>query len=287
MSEVRIGNRMLGDGHPPFIVAEVGLNHNGDLDIALDMIAAAKKADCDAVKFATFRAAEFCDPADPLYSAFKRSELPVWAWRRLKDECDLRDIIFFSTPQNESDLKLLLDVDVPCIKIGSDDLTNTALIEAYGKHGLPVILSTGMADSSDVRQAVEALPADLPKVICACTSEYPCPPENANVARVTTLRNTYPGAVIGYSDHTQGMHAAMVASAIGAAYFEKHFTLDHAAEGPDHRFSADPMQLSTWAWAIRNSRTVLGNGVIMPTEREKVNREHWRRASGQQIRKVA
>lgn len=287
MREVTIAGRKLGDGHPPFVVAEVGLNHNGDIDIALDMIAAAKKAECDAVKFATFRADEFCSPSDPLYQAFKDAEMPDWAWRRFRDECDQRDIIFFSTPQNESDLKLLLDVGVSCIKIGSDDLTNTDLIAAYAKHGLPLILSTGMADAADIRRAVSVVSVDHPLVICACTSEYPCPPEHANVGRVMALKNTYRNSVIGYSDHTVGAMAAATASVLGASYFEKHFTLDHDAKGPDHKFSADPTQLATWAWSIRHVRTLIGDGVIGPTAQEKINRIHWRRESGQKIRRAA
>lgn len=287
MREINIAGRMVGDGYPPFIVAEVGLNHNGDIDIALDMIAAAKKVDCDAVKFATFRADEFCDPRDPLYGAFKNAELPDWAWQRLKSECDLRDLIFFSTPQNLSDLDLLLKAGVPCIKIGSDDLTNTALIEAYAKHGLPLILSSGMADAVDVRNGVSAAGAMHPLIVCACTSEYPCPPEHANIARVTTLRNVYRNTVIGFSDHTVGAMAAVVAATLGAGYFEKHFTLDHEAAGPDHKFSADPMQFATWAWSIRHAHTLMGSGEIEPTAPERAQRAHWRRESGQKIRKAA
>ena len=160
---IEIAGFKIGAGHAPLIVAEAGINHNGDLDRALAMVTAAKEAGCDAVKFATLKADEFCNPAhmisyrhegalvtEPEIEMFRRCELPDSAWRTLKDECDRHGIIFFSTPQNESDLKLLLDVGVPAIKIGSDDLTNLKLIASYATHELPLILSTGMADYTDV-----------------------------------------------------------------------------------------------------------------------------------------
>lgn len=286
MTEIAIAGRKLGPDHKPFIVAEVGLNHNGSLDRAMQMIQMARDSGCDAVKFATYKTDEFCQPSDPLYPAFKASELPDSAWRELRDSCDRNDIIFFSTPQNYSDLKLLLDVGVPCIKVGSDDLTNTALIKQYATHGLPIILSTGMADAYDVRQGVVAADG-VPVALCVCTSEYPCPPEHANLGRITTLRQVYRDTVIGFSDHTEGPQAGVVASTLGASYFEKHFTLDNALPGPDHRFSANPVGLMRWVHGIRNARKLIGSGEIEPTDDEKVNRVHWRRASGQELRGVA
>lgn len=268
------------------IVAEVGVNHNGSLERALEMIAVAKEAGCDAVKFGTFKAAEFCAPDDPLYAMFKSCELEDNAWRIIKDEADGLGMIFFSTPQNESDLKLLLEVGVPCIKVGSDDLTNMSLISAYAARGLPMILSTGMADTWDVCNAVRAA-RGVPLTICACTSEYPCPPEHANLARITTLRDMFPSVAIGFSDHTVGTQAAVMAAALGATYFEKHMTLNNRLPGPDHAFSANPSQLSEWVRSIRDAMKMLGDGLIRPTEAERVNRTKWRRDSGQQIRGVA
>lgn len=286
MREIEIAGRKLGDGHAPFIVAEVGINHNGDLDRALAMIAVAQEAGCDAVKFGTFKAAEFCAPSDPLYTVFKSCELPDRAWTVLKQECYKSGILFFSTPQNATDLALLLAAGVPCIKIGSDDLTNTALIEAYAKVGLPLILSTGMADAWDVRIAVHTARA-VPLLVCVCTSEYPCPPEHANLLRIETLRSILPDVPIGFSDHTEGPQAAVAAAALGAAYFEKHFTLDNTLPGPDHKFSANPAQLANWVWSIKHARTLLGDGKIEPSEVERANRTKWRRESGQQIRGAA
>lgn len=268
------------------IVAEVGINHNGSLDRALAMIGFAKLAGCDAVKFGTFKADEFCAPDDPLYEVFKSCELPDAAWKLLKSEADSRGIAFFSTPQNETDLDLLLAAGVQRIKVGSDDLTNTRLISAYASHGLPMILSTGMADETDVRNAIRAA-ISVPLTVCVCTSEYPCPPEHANLGRIATLREMFPYVEIGFSDHTVGPQAAIMAAALGAEYFEKHFTLNNALPGPDHAFSANPAQLSEWASEIRNAFALLGSYEFAPTEAERVNRTKWRRASGQKIRGAA
>ncbi len=293
---VKIADRWLGDGCSPFIVAEAGINHNGKLVTALEMIHVARDAGCDAIKFATLKAAEFCNPAhlisytyqgelvtEPEIEMFRRTELPAGAWPILKDECDRIGITFFSTPQNYSDLEILLSAGVPCVKVGSDDLTNLALIMRYALTGLPIILSTGMADREDVEAAVTAA-GRTGVIVLACTSEYPCPLEHANVGRVTTLQKMLPYVPIGYSDHTRGTAASAAATALGACYLEKHFTLNNAARGPDHQFSASPIHLYAWVKAIRDAHEAVGHGRIEPTDEEKVNRVNWRRTSGQQIR---
>lgn len=298
VKEVKIFGRTVDSGHEPFVVAEVGINHNGDVERALLMVNAAKQSGCDAIKFSIFKAAEFCNPAhtiayrhkgevvtEPELEMFRRCELPIEAWRLISAECDRHNIIFFATPQNRSDLDVLLRLGVPCIKIGSDDLTNTALIKDYASEGLPVILSTGMADMGDVRAAINATGL-VPIIVCACTSEYPCPPEHANLARITSLKKATAQA-IGFSDHTEGSQAATMAVALGACYFEKHFTLDKTLRGPDHAFSANHFQLSHWVSAIRQARVLLGSGEIEPSDVELAHRNLWRRTSGQQIRGVA
>ena len=300
MRELTIAGSKVGDGHPPFIVAEAGINHNGSLQRALAMVTAAKEAGCDAIKFGTFLAAEFCNPAHMIsyryqgeiiteseLAMFRRSELSDISWRTIKEECDRHGIIFFSTPQNESDLRLLLDIGVPAIKIGSDDLKNLALIEAYAKHGLPLILSSGMADMADIDNALHTVFHRAPVLMCVCTSEYPCPPEHANVSRISTLRSVYHSVPVGFSDHTIGSQAAIIAATLGACYYEKHFTMDQSLRGPDHSFAATPSGLRQWADAIRTTYKMLGSGRIEPTEHERVNRVNWRRRSGQQIRGAA
>ncbi len=296
---ITIAGRKVGKGCEPFIVAEAGINHNGDLDRALAMVTAAKEAGCDAVKFATLKASEFCNSQDlisyhfagqlitePEIEMFRRCELPDSAWRTIREECDRHGIIFFSTPQNESDLKHLLDVGVPCIKVGSDDFTNYALLRAYASYGLPMILSTGMTDRADLNNTYALMEKlEVPFMFLVCTSEYPCPPENANLNRIKIMRVLYE-VPVGFSDHTVGTIAGTVARALGACYLEKHFTLDNQMRGPDHAFSANPMQLGYWVRSIRNVGTLLGSGNLEPSTQERVNREKWRRKSGQQLRGV-
>ncbi len=285
--EVTIAGRKVGDGHPPFIVAEVGVNHNGSRGRALSMCAAAKEAGCDAVKFATLKADELCQKNDPLYLTFKQCELEDYDWHTIKAYCDGIGIIFFSTPQNPSDKDLLLRVGVPCLKIGSDDLTNLPLVQEYAATRLPLILSTGMADEQDVKYALRAAWHGQ-VVVCVCTSEYPCPPENANLARLTTLRKAIPAHMpLGFSDHTVGATAATAAVALGASYLETHFTLDNTLPGPDHAWSKSPEGLREWARAIRDAHAALGHGRIEPTAMELAQRDKWRRRPGQQIRGMA
>jgi len=293
MGMIKIAGKEVGDGAAPFIVAEVGINHNGDLDKALAMIAVAKAAGCDAIKFQTFKAAEFCgDPkqlftyksqgrevTESMLAMFTRYEFPPAAWKAIKARCDETGILFLSTPQNRSDLDLLLTLGLAAVKIGSDDFTNLPLIEDYAKEGLPLILSCGMAELSEVKRALAA--AGHPKrpvALLVCTSEYPTPPESANLRRLATLRVEFPGLVLGFSDHTQGAAAAAAAVALGASFFEKHFTLDRDLPGPDHWFSENPETFAVWTDSIRRAHAMLGTGRVEPTPAEAKMRVLARRS---------
>lgn len=285
MRLIRIADRDIGDGQPPFIVAEVGLNHNGSLDRALGMVHVAKHAGCDAVKFGTFKAEEFCQPSDPLYHVFKSCELEDSDWQTIKSECDQIGILFFSTPQNRTDLNLLLKVGVPAIKVGSDDFTHLPLLKDYATEKLPMILSLGMATLGEVYQAVCAV--KCPKALLVCTSLYPCEPKNANLKRITTLRREFPWIPIGWSDHTEGSISASAAVALGACILETHFTQDKALPGPDHWFSKDSIGLKEWATTIRESYEMLGDGVVKPTPEEMDCRKLFRRDHITGLRGVA
>jgi N,N'-diacetyllegionaminate synthase len=293
MSAVRIGERAIGVGHAPYVVAEVGINHNGDLARALEMIRVAARAGCDAVKFQTFRAAEFVNDRAQLFTyrsqgrevtesmleMFARHELPLSAWQAIRAECAAAGITFFSTPQNASDLKLLLGLGVPCIKVGSDDFTNLPLLSEYARAGLPLILSSGMSDLADVHRALECVGAldDHPTILLVCTSQYPTPPADANLARISTLRSAFPQIPIGFSDHTRGPLASAVAVGLGAALLEKHFTLSHDLPGPDHWFSEDPAGLTEWVQSIREAAALLGSPLVRPTAVERGNRLEYQR----------
>ncbi|MEP7242286.1 MAG: N-acetylneuraminate synthase family protein [Gammaproteobacteria bacterium] len=294
MPAIDIGGRPVGPGHPAFVMAEVGLNHNGDLDRAFEMIHVASRAGCDAVKFQTFRAAEFVnDPAqmftyrsqgrevtESMLAMFQRYELPDSAWPAIKAECAKAGVLFLSTPQNRSDLDVLLKVGVPAVKIGSDDFTNLPLIRSYAETGLPLILSCGMSDLAEVYQALSVAGAldGYPAALLLCTSQYPTAPEDVNLRKLTTLQAAFPGLITGFSDHTQGSLASSLAVAMGAVIFEKHFTLDHDLPGPDHWFSETPDTLAQWVAGIRKASTMLGSALVRPTRSEGDMRKIARRS---------
>ena len=183
------------------------------------------------------------------------------------------------TPQNRSDLEVLLAVGVPAVKVGSDDFTNLPLLKSYSGCGLPLVLSSGMSDLSEVHQALDAVGAldGYPTVLLVCTSQYPTPPSDANLARITTLRAAFPTIPIGFSDHTQGAVAATAAIALGACFLEKHFTLDHELPGPDHWFSEDPEGLTAWVASIRTASTMIGSPLVRPTASELGNKLEYQR----------
>ena len=288
-----INGQEIGMNNPPYCIAEVGINHNGSLDQAKKMIEVAKQAGADAVKFQTFKAEEFCgDPnqiftyksqgkevSETMLEMFKRYELPEKDWAEIKAYSNKVGITFFSTPQNKGDLEILQRVGVPAIKIGSDDFTNLPLIRDYKETGLPIILSCGMSNLSEVHQALQAANwfEGYPVALLLCTSQYPTPPEDVNVLKLKTLQNSFPGLLTGFSDHTEGSLAASLAVSLGAKIFEKHFTLDKQFKGPDHWFSADPNELSEWVKNIRYADMMLGDPIIEPTKAELLNKKEFQR----------
>ncbi len=294
LREIVFAGRPVGDGHPPFIIAEAGLNHNGELAKAIEMVQIAKEVGADAVKFQTFKAAEFVgnsqqlftyksqgrDVTESMLAMFQRYELTREAWFTIKSECERLGILFMSTPQNRSDLDLLLEVGVPVVKIGSDDFTNLPLIRSYAETKLPLILSCGMSDLSEVYQALDASGAldGYPVALLLCTSQYPTPPCDVNLRKLKTLQAAFSNLVVGFSDHTQGPLASSLAVTMGAAIFEKHFTLSHELPGPDHWFSEDPRSLAQWVSGIREAAEMLGSFEVRPTAAELDMRKAARRS---------
>jgi sialic acid synthase SpsE len=293
---INLAGHEISQSSAPFIIAEAGINHNGDLSLAKKMVDVAKSSGCHAVKFQTFTAKEFCgDPeqiftyqsqgkevSEPMLQMFERHEFTKEQWHALKAYCQQQDICFLSTPQNPSDLGLLMEIGVDAIKIGSDDFTNLPLIAEYAKTGLPIILSCGMADLAEVYKALETLGAlsdhAYPCVLCLCTSQYPTPAEDINLNKLTTLNGAFPHIIKGFSDHSQGPLASSLAVAFGARVFEKHFTLDHSLSGPDHWFSEDTVGIKLWVDSINTAYSMLGNGQITPTEKEQAMRTLARRS---------
>jgi len=290
---IEINNQELKNYAKPFIVAEAGINHNGELTKALEMIGVAKQSGVDAVKFQTFRAEEFCGDktqmftyqsqgqkiTESMFEMFKRYEFDYDEWLQIKQKCDDENILFLSTPQNRSDLDLLLELELPAIKVGSDDFTNLPLLEDYSTTKLPMIVSCGMSDLSEVRQALDAIGTfeGYPTILLLCTSQYPTPPEDVNLLKLKTLANTFPDLVLGFSDHTKGSLASSLAVGFGAVFFEKHFTLDNDLPGPDHWFSENPENLKAWVDSIHKSYKMMGSSIVRPTKGELKNKKEFQR----------
>ena len=269
----------------PFVIAEAGINHNGSLKKALKMIECAKFADADAVKFQTYKTEEFISDkkkiykyksrnkiiSEPMYDIFKRCEFSKADWIKIKKKCDEEKIIFLSTPSNFDDLKLILKLKVPAIKIGSDDFNNIPLILKAKKSKLPIILSSGMSTLKEIETTLRYSGAlkGYPIILMLCVSRYPTPPQEVNIKRLKYLKSKFPKITLGFSDHTEGSTAAVLATAYEATCFEKHFTLDRFDKGPDHWFSEDPESLSQWIKKIKESFTMLGKSKIFPINSEK------------------
>ena len=290
---IKIKNHLLSNYGQPFIVAEAGINHNGELDLALKMIEVAKKSGVNAIKFQTYKTEEVCvdkkqmftyqsqgkEITESMFEMFKRYEFTRDEWIKIKKKCDSEEILFLSTPQNRPDLDLLMELGIPAIKVGSDDFVNLPLLADYVTTKLPIIVSCGMSDMAEVYQALDVIGTfdGYPTVLLLCTSQYPTPPEDVNLLKLKTLANAFPDLVLGFSDHTQGTLASSLAVSFGAVFFEKHFTLDNSLEGPDHWFSETPSTLTDWVDCIHKSYEMMGNSIVRPTKDELINKKEFQR----------
>lgn len=272
-----------------FIIAEAGVNHNGDIKLAKQLIDAAVDAGVDAVKFQTWKTellvtecAEMADyqkqntqQDESQFQMLKRLELSYDNFSELKAYCDSLNIMFMSTPDEEQSATFL-DSLQDIFKIGSGELTNTPFLRHIAKLGKPVIISTGMAYLSEVEHALSVLTeaglmlADI--TVLHATTDYPTSPEDVNLLAMQTIKNAFPGVKVGYSDHTLGIEVPVASVALGACVVEKHFTLDKSMLGPDHKASLDPSELIAMVIAIRNIDLALGNGWKVPTDTEVKNR---------------
>jgi N,N'-diacetyllegionaminate synthase len=293
-NSIIIAGKKLAQGCAPFIVAEAGINHNGELEKAFQMIDVAKACGVDAVKFQTFKASEFVADKTQMFTyksqgkqvtesmleMFERYEFSKDEWVRIKEYCDQSEITFLSTPQNVTDLELLLELGIDAIKVGSDDFTNLPLLQEYTKTGLPLIVSSGMANMAEIFESLETIGAfdGYPTILLQCTSAYPTPIEQVNLNKMKTLKGAFPNVILGFSDHTQGPLASSLAVSLGAVFFEKHFTLSHDLPGPDHWFSEDPTGLKEWVNSIRVSSTMMGSHLLIPTSSEKEMKKLARRS---------
>ena len=290
---VQVGPRRVGNGEPVFVIAEAGVNHNGDLERAKRLVEVAVEAGVDAVKFQTFRAELVVSPEAPQadYQAkntgrvesqldmARRLELGAEAFRALRDHCADLGIMFLSTPFDEVSADLLEDLDVPAFKVGSGELTNHRFLKYLAEKGRPILLSTGMSGLEEVSAAVEVIRSTGNSSICLfhCVSNYPTDPADCNLKAMATMRDRF-RCPVGWSDHTLGSHVSCAAVALGAELIEKHFTLDRTLPGPDHKASAEPDELAAMVRQIRDVEASLGDGVKRCRESEKNTAEVARRS---------
>lgn len=273
------------------LVAEIGINHNGDMALAETMIRAAAAAGADAVKFQNYRTEDFLSDhtltytyrsqgreiTESQFAMFKRCELDRTGLAHLKRCCDEAGVLFFSTPTSAEGVDDLRAVGTAWLKNGSDYLGHLPLIRHMARSGIPTILSTGMATESEVAEAVEAFrgAGGRELVLLACTSAYPTPPACVNLRRITALAEKF-GCPAGFSDHTAGWEAAVAAVSLGACMVEKHFTTDRTLPGPDQWFSSDPAEFAELVRRVRATETMLGRAELAPTAAEQQAREQFR-----------
>jgi len=271
-----------------FVIAEAGVNHNGSLDMAIQMVDAAAAAGTDAIKFQTFKADEVISvhalkadyqkettgAGESQLDMVRKLELNETAHRRLLSRCREKGIQFLSAPFDLDSIDLLAGLGLNVFKIPSGEITNLPYLRKLGLLNKQLILSTGMADLVEIEDALEVLTnsgTPLEQItVLHCNTEYPTPFEDVNLKAMLTIGRTF-GVAFGYSDHTTGIEVAVAAVALGAVVIEKHFTLDQNLPGPDHKASLEPDDLKSMLLAIRNIEKALGTGIKKPTQSEKKN----------------
>jgi len=293
--EFKIQNKMVGDGHPLFFIAEAGVNHNGSIDMGKQLIDIAVEAGSDAVKFQTFKTENIIiknapkstyhiettggDKEQSWFDLLKTQEMSKRMHVELIEYCNKKDIIFLSTPYDEESADLLEDLNVPAFKIASTDSSNISLLNYIAKKGRPMILSSAMATMGEVEMAVNKIRAEgLNEVaMLQCTGNYPAKLSDTNLRVIQTYKEKL-NCIIGYSDHTLDLINPIAATAMGAKIYEKHFTIDRSLPGPDHRMALEPDELKQTIKAIRDTESALGNPVKQVLESEKENRAKLRKS---------
>lgn len=275
------------------IIAEAGVNHNGSFELAKKMADVAKAAGADIVKYQTAvpelvismfaPKAEYqkdtTGEGESQLEMVRKLHFGFEEHRKLKEYCDSIGIMYLSTPFDMDSIDFLAEMDMPVWKIPSGEVTNLPYLEKVAKLGKPVIMSTGMCEISEIKDALDILEKNGAGevTILHCNTEYPTPLKDANVKAMLDIKNSF-GTAVGYSDHTLGMEAPLAAVALGATVVEKHFTLDKNMEGPDHQASMSPEELTALVKSIRNMEVALGDGVKKVTESEAKNKDIARKS---------
>lgn len=284
---IKIETTEISEQAPVYIIGEAGVNHNGNLDVAVKLIDAACNAGVNAVKFQAFRTSELIlkntakapyqkkttNAVQSQYEMLKKLELSNENHRYLKEYCQKKGITFLSTPFEKRSLKELAVLNVPAIKIAATDITNIQYLKQAASLGKPMILSSGMCYLEEIRKALEAIyPLNKDVVLLQCTANYPIEDEEVNLNVIDTLKKEF-NILIGYSDHSKGIGASPFAVAKGAKIIEKHFTLDKNFEGPDHKASVTPLELKQLVQDIRRVEKYLGSSIKIPTYSEQFTRK--------------
>ena len=286
--EIKVGNRMIGDGHPVFIIAEIGINHNGSLDIAKKLIQGAKNAGADAVKFQK-RTPEICVPKDQwnverdtpwgrmTYIDYRHKvEFTKDDYAVIDKFCKEKDIVWFASCWDEEAVDFMEVFDVPIYKTASASLTDHNLLKKHKSLNKPVIVSTGMSTIEEIEESVKIF-NNKNHLVAHSTSTYPCPNEELNLKMITTLRNKYPDTPIGYSGHETGLAPTWAAVVLGASFVERHITLDRAMWGSDQAASVEVNGFNRLVRNIRDIEIALGDGIKKVYQSEMGARAKLRR----------
>lgn len=278
---MKIANIKIEVGDKVLVIAEAGVNHNGDLKLAIKLIDEAKKVGADAIKFQAFKASLLASSATKLvdyqkktgsknqYELLKKLELSDSDFLKIKQYCAQKEIIFLSSVFDEESVKLLAKLNIAAYKIGSGELTNLPLLGKIANYQKPMIVSTGMANLQEIRDAIASIKqtGNNQIILLHCTTSYPAKYRDVNLRAMLTLKNEFK-LPVGFSDHTEGIEIALAAVALGARVIEKHFTLDRHLPGPDQLASSEPDEFRTLVRSIRNLELALGSGLKKPTQNE-------------------
>ncbi len=292
-SMINISGRSVGAGQPCFVIAEAGVNHNGDIEIAKRLVDVAADAGADAVKFQTFKAELVVSAGAPMaeyqretvgdaqsqIAMLRPLELSREEHVELAEHCTQRGILFLSSPFDEGSVDMLDEMGMPVFKVASGEINNWPLLRRIAGKGKPIIMSTGMADMGEVAAALRMIrdAGNEEVVLLHCVSNYPADPADANLRAMGAMEAAF-NVPIGYSDHTEGVDVSLAAVALGACVIEKHFTLDKGMPGPDHAMSIDPQELKQLVDGVRTVTAALGSGTKETRPSEFIMRDIVRRS---------
>ncbi len=284
---VTVGDKLISAASPTFIIAEAGVNHGGDINLAKKLVNVAAEAGADAVKFQAFKTESLIlsdvekapyqrattNASESQFNMLKKLEISQEQTLELKNYCEQKKILFLTTPFDEPSLDSLDDLDLPAYKVASTDITNLPFLQKIAQKKKPIFLSTGMSYFSEVEKALAAIaPINDQVVLLQCTANYPIEDDEANLSVLNTYQQHF-DMLLGYSDHTRGLGASPFAIPMGAKVVEKHFTLDGSLEGPDHSASLLPHELKDYVALVRKVDRFMGSSIKMPTLSELKTRQ--------------